>query len=147
MGLKRKQTLMRQKAYLEQKLQDRVSFMAKKEIKSLKPDRDTIVRKWKADIKALNKRLQWIADNDKKTEELAKMKADRAAAPKKKEQEAGKGEKAKKASAEGKAKKAKAGKPAEGGKAPKTGEAPAEGKKKKAEKTGEEPAAPAKAEK
>jgi len=147
MGLMRKQMLMRQKARFEHTLQDRLSFLSGKGIKSPKAEKDTIVRKMQADIKAVNKRLRVIAASEKRTEEMAKTKAERAAAPQK-EQEGGKGEKHKKAAGEGKGKKIK--KAPEGGKSQKTTEAPEEGKvktKKKTEETGEEPAGQVKAEK
>ncbi len=148
MGLIRKQMLMRQKARFEHTLQDRLSFLSGKGIKSPKADKDTIIRKMQADIKAVNKRLRVIAASEKRTEEMVKTKAERAAAPQK-EQEGGKGEKPKKAAEEGKGKKIKAEKKAappkapEGGKSRKTTESPEEGKattKKKTEETGEEPA-------
>ena len=107
MGLKRKQMIIRQKAYFEQKLRDRLTFLSEKGIKSPKTDKDPLVKKMQADIRAVNKRLRAIADNDKRSEEIAKIKAERAAAPQK-EQEVGKGEKPKKAAEEGKPKKAKA---------------------------------------
>jgi len=133
MGLKRKQMLMRQKADFEQKLKDRLSFLSGKGIVSPKADKDTLVRKLKANIRAMNKRLRLIADDEKRTEEMAKIKAERAAAPLK-EQEGGKAEKPKKAPEEGKGKKIKADKKAappkapEGGKSQKTTESPEEGK-------------------
>jgi hypothetical protein len=138
MGLKRKQMLMRQKSYFEHELQDRMSSLSGKGIESPKADKDTLVRKLQANIRALNRRLRLIADSEKKTEEMAKIKAERAAAPRK-EQEGGKGEKPKKTAEAGKEKKIK-----------KTTESPEEGKatmKKKAEKSGEEPAGQVKAEK
>jgi len=155
MGLKRKQMLMRQKIYFEQKLQDRLSFLSGKGIESPKADKDTLVRKLQANIRAVNKRLRLIADNEKRMEEMAKIKAERAAAPQKK-QEGGKGEKPKKAPEEGKGKKIKAEmkaappKAPESGKSQKTAESPEEGKatmKKKEEETREEPAGQVKADK
>jgi len=140
MGLKRKQIVMRQKDAFEQELKDRLSFLSKKGIKAPKVDRDPIVKRLKADIKASKKRLAKIADLDKRTEEMIRIKAEKAAAPKK--EQAGKAEKAKAASQEGKAKKPKA--PVEGGAKPqKKAEAPAEAKapKKKAEEAKEEPPA------
>jgi hypothetical protein len=83
MGLKRKQMLMRQKGYFENKLQDRLSFLSGKGSRSPKADKDTHVRKLQANIRAVNKRLRLIADNEKKTEEMAKIKAERAATPRK----------------------------------------------------------------
>jgi hypothetical protein len=147
MGLERKQMLMRQKARFEHTLQDRLSFLSGKGIKSPKADKDTVVRKLQADIRAVNKRLRVIAASEKKTEEMAKIKAERAAAPKQ-EKDGGKGEKPKKAAGEGKEKKIK--KTPEGGKSQKTAESPDEGKvktKKKSEEPGAEPAGPVKAEK
>jgi hypothetical protein len=138
MGLKRKQMLMRQKSYFEHELQDRLSFLSGKGINPPKADKDTLIRKLQANIRALNKRLRLIAGNEKRTEEMAKIKADRAAAPRK-EQEGGKGEKPKKTAEAGKEKKIK-----------KTTESPEEGKatmKKKAEKSGQEPAGQVKADK
>jgi len=156
MGLKRKQMLMQQKAYFEDKLQDRLSFLSEKGIQSPKADKDTLARKWQANIRAVNRRLRLIADNEKRTEEVAKIKAARAAAPQK-EQEGGKGEKPKKAPEEGKGKKKKAEikaappKAPEGGKNQKTTESPEEGKatpkKKGEEEKIEEPAGQVKADK
>lgn len=155
MGLKRKPMIMRQKAYSEQELQDRLSYLSGKGITSPKSDRDPIVRKLKADIKAANKRLRMIAENEKRTEEMAKIKAERAAAPKQ-DKEGGKGESLRKAAEEGKGKKVKAEKKAapskvpEAGKSGKSTESPDEGKvvmKKKGKETGAEPASPEKADK
>ncbi len=111
MGLKREQMLARQKAYFEQKLNDRLSFLSGKGIASPKADKDTLVRKFKANIRAMNNRLRLIAADAKRAEEMAKIKADRAAAPPK-EKEDGKVEKRKKAPEEGKEKKIKAEKKA-----------------------------------
>ena len=147
MGLMRKQMLLRQKARFEHTLQARLSFLSGKGIKSPKAEKDTIVRKMQADIKAVNKRLRLIAASEKRTEEMAKIKAERAAAPQK-EQEGGKGEKPKKASEEGKGKKIK--KAPEDGKSQKTTESSEAGKatmKKKVEETREEPEGQVKADK
>ena len=155
MGLKREQMLMRQKAYFEHKLQDRLSFLSGKGIKSPKADKDVLFRKLQANIRAVNKRLRLIADNEKRTEEMAKIKAQRTAAPRI-EQEGGKGEKPKKAPQEGKGKKIKAEmkaappKAPEGGKSQKMTESPEEGKatmEKKVEEAREEPAGQVKADK
>jgi len=155
MGLKRKQMLMQQKAYFEHQLQDRLSFLSGKGIKSPKADKDTLVRKLQADIRAVNKRLRLIAANEKRTEEMAKIRAERAAAPRK-EQEGGKGKKPRKTPEEGKGKKIKAERAAappkapEGGKSKKTTEPPGEGQatmEKKIEEKREEPAGQVKADK
>ncbi len=155
MGLGRKQMVLGQKAYFEQKLQDRLSFLSGKGIKSPKADKDTLVRKLQAHIRAVNNRLRVIADNEKRTEEVAKAKAERAAAPRK-EQESGKGEKPKKAPQEGKGKKIKAEtkagpqKAPEGGQSRKATESSEESKaavKNKEEETTKKSAGPEKADK
>jgi hypothetical protein len=122
MGFMRKQMLLQQRASFERTLQERMSYLSDKGVVSPKAEKDTIVKKLKADIKAVNKRLRTVAENDKRTEEMARTKAEKAAAPQK-EQEGGKGEKPKKAE-EGKGKKAKP----EGGKAPKAPGPAKEGK-------------------
>jgi hypothetical protein len=58
-------------------------------------------------LKAVHKRLKVIADNETRSAEMAKIKAERAAAPRE-EKKPAKGEKAKTPPAEGKVKKPKA---------------------------------------
>jgi hypothetical protein len=135
MGLKRKQVQIQHQAYFEQELQKRLSFLSGKGIEAPKADKDPIVRKLKANIREAKNRLRRIADHEKRTEEMAKIKADRAAAPAK-EQEGGKAEKPKKTPEEGKGKKVKGEKKAagpkaqEGGKSQKGEESPKEAKTK-----------------
>ncbi len=129
MGIMRKEIVTRQKAAFEQKLKDRLALLAGKGVAAPQTDRDPIVRSLKASVKAVNRRLARIAEIGKRTEEMARIKAEKAAAPKKPKDEGAKAQK-KSAPAEGKAKKPKA----EGAK----GEAkPA---KKKAEEKKAEPA-------
>ena len=130
MSLKWKPKQMRQKEYYEHQLQERLTLLAVKGIKGAAVNKDPLVKKLKADLRAVNKRLRLIAATEKRTAEMAKIKAEKAAAPK--EEKAGaKAEKPKKAPEEGKAKKPKAekkaGPPKEkgAGKAPKPAE-PAE---------------------
>ena len=122
MESKQKLIQLRHKAHLEQKLKDRLAFLAGKGLTARKAEKDTIARKWKADIKAINNRLRLIADHEKRTEEMAKIRADKAAAPKEeaapKKKEAAKGEKSAKRPEEGKEKKVKAEKKAAPPKAP-----------------------------
>lgn len=142
MESKKKRMIIRQTAQFEHDLQERMSFLSGKGVASRQADRDPILRKLKADVKASNNRLRLIVENEKRTEEMAKAKAERAAAPRE-EKQAGKGEKARKASDEGKGKKVKPEKKAapskapEGGKAADTTGSPEAGKAKK-EKKGEE---------
>jgi len=124
MGLRRKQIVTAQKASFEQNLKDRLARLAEKGIKGRQADRDPLVRQLKADIKATAKRLRKIVGDENRTEEMARIKAEKAAAPKK-EPESAKAGKAKAAPKEGKPKKAKA---PEGAKPPKKAEPPAEGK-------------------
>jgi len=81
MGSKRKQVQMRQKEFFEQKLQNRLSFLSVKGIEAPKIDKDPIVRKLQANIRAVNTRLRLIATDEKRTEEMAKIKAQKLAAP------------------------------------------------------------------
>jgi len=135
MGLKRKQMLLRQKEYFEQTLQNRLSFLSGKGAEAPKAEKDPLVRKFQADIRAVKNRLRLIGDNEKRTDEMAKIKAERAALPLK-EQEGGKAEKPKKAPEEGKEKKIKAEKKAAPLKSPDSGksrtaaESPEEGRAK-----------------
>ena len=123
MGLKRKQIVMTQTASFEQNLKDRMARLSGKGIEGRRADRDPLVRKLKADIKASKKRLRRIDEDEKRTAEMARIKAEKAAAPKK-EKEAAKAE-PKAGAKEGKPKKAKA---PEGAKPPKKPESPAETK-------------------
>jgi hypothetical protein len=129
MGLKRKQVLSQQKASFEGELQNRFSFLSGKGVNPPAADKDTLVRKLQADIRAVNRRLRLIAESEKRAAEITRRKAERTAAPEKKQEE-GKGEKPKKAAEEGKGKKTKAeAKPApakapEGGKGQKATESP-----------------------
>jgi len=106
MGSKQKQTQEGQKAFFERRLEDRLSFLSKKGIESPEIDKDTLVKKLRADIRAVNARLNAIADNEKRTAGLAKMKAEKAAVPPK-DKDAGKGKELKEAPAEVKEKKKK----------------------------------------
>jgi len=106
MGLKKKQIQLRHKEQAEKRLKARLSYLAGKGVKPPKSDRDPIVRKIEADIRAVNHRLRLMAEHEKRTEELAKAKADRAAAALK-EKEGGKVEKPKKAPEKAKEKKEK----------------------------------------
>jgi hypothetical protein len=120
MGLKRKQMQLRHKKNVEQELKNRLSFLSGKGIEARKIDKDPLVRKLKADIKRVNYRLRLMADHEKRSEEMAKVKAERAAAPSK-EQEGLKAEKPKKAPEAGKEKKTKGEKKAAPPKAEESG--------------------------
>ena len=129
MSLKRKQMLLQQKEYFEKSLQNRLSILSGKGIETRKADKDTLVRKWKARIKAMNSRLKLIADDAKITEDMKKTRTDKAAAAlkDKEDKESGKAEKPKKAPEAPKEKKAKPEKKAAPPKAPE-GKTPEGGK-------------------
>ncbi len=127
MGKNRKQVLQRQKASLEQALLKRLAFLSEKGVAAPKIEKDTLVKKHRAAVKAVNNRLKSLADVEKRFEDAAKAKAGRAAAAAGKEKDAGKPgkpEKPKKGGEGGKEKKAKPEKkaagpgPADGAKAP-----------------------------
>jgi hypothetical protein len=148
MGSKQKQTHIGRKVQFERNLEDRLSFLLKKGIESPMVNRDTIVKKLRAHIRAINARLEAIAANERKTEELAKIKAEKEAAFAKGE-ESVKEKKVKEVPEEGKVKKKKPEKTAspakeqDGGKVEKAKEVSEEGKEKKKKKIKEETGEPA----
>jgi DNA polymerase III delta prime subunit len=107
MSMKKKQIQLRQKEQFEHSLKSRLAYLAGKGIEPPKTDKDPIVRKIEADIRAVNNRLRLLAAHEKQTEELAKAKAAKAAAALT-EKEGGKAEKPKKAPEPAKEKKEKA---------------------------------------
>ena len=124
MEMKRKPLHLRHKAEFEKELKDRLAYLSGKGIEAHAVDKDPIVKKLKADIKAVDRRLKVVAEHEKRTEEMAKAKADKAAA-RLKEKEAGEAEKAqkpKKAPAPAKEKKAKPEKKPAPPKAPEGGQ-------------------------
>lgn len=106
MGSNQKQTQMERKAYFERQLKDRLSSLSEKGIESSRIKKDTIVKKFQAKIDAINVRLKTIDDYEKKTAELAKIKAEKDMAPGK-GPEAGTEKKAKETPSENKEKKKK----------------------------------------
>ena len=106
MGSKQKHAQTGQKESFERKLKDRLAFLSEKGIESREIDRDTLVKKLRANIRAINTRLKAIDANEKKKEELARMKVEKAAAPLK-DPEGIKEKKVKETPVEGKEKKKK----------------------------------------
>ena len=136
MGSKKKEAQERQKAYFEHRLEERLSLLAKKGIESPGIEKNALVKKLRANIRAINGRLKAIASNEERTGELAKIKAEKAALqllPK--DEAAGKEKPPKEAHEEGKEKKKKKEKE----KTQEKGQKPEEEKKqeKKKEKKGE----------
>jgi hypothetical protein len=106
MGSKQKQIQMRQKEHFERKLKDRQSFLSEKGTESSEINKDAFRKKLQARIRAIDERLKAIARSEKRTEELAKKKAEKAAAAQK-APEVGKDKESKKVPEEGKEKKKK----------------------------------------
>jgi DNA polymerase III delta prime subunit len=86
MGSKQKQTQIGRKTNFERRLEERLSLLSEKGIESTKINKDTIVKKLRANIRAVNDRLKAVAANEQKTEELAKVRAEKAAVPPKVEE-------------------------------------------------------------
>jgi hypothetical protein len=83
MGSKQEETVVGHKAYFEAKLNERRSYLVEKGIDPKGIAKDIILKKLKAKVKQMNLKIAALADIKKRTEELAKIKADRLAAPKK----------------------------------------------------------------
>lgn len=75
MGFMRRQMLLQQKASFEKTLQYRLAVLTKKGVSSSEAEKDAVIRKAKADIKAVNERLRTVAENDRRAEETPKRKA------------------------------------------------------------------------
>ena len=108
MGSRNKEALGRRKANFERRLEERLSSLIKRGVESHGIEKDALVKKLRANIRAINDRLKAIAKNEERTEELAKIKAEKAALPPLlKDQSAGKEKPPKEAAEEGTEKKKK----------------------------------------
>lgn len=83
MGSKEKAARLDQRRYWDEKLNQRLSILTDKGVKSEKIAKDTTVKKLRAKIRETNKRLKVIEGKEKKSEEMAKIKTEKLAAPKK----------------------------------------------------------------
>ena len=90
MASKEKAARLEQKVYWEEKLNQRLSLMADKGAESEKIAKDTTVRKLRAKMRETDKRLKVIEGKEKKLEAMAKIKAEKLAAPKKEQGKKGK---------------------------------------------------------
>jgi len=106
MGSKQKQSQIGQKESFERKLKNRLALLSEEGIESGRIDKDSLVKKLRANVTAINTRLKAIEASEKKNEELARMKLEKAAAPRK-EPEGIKEKKVKEAPVEVKEKKKK----------------------------------------
>jgi len=103
MGSKQRETVLGQKAYFEEKLKERRAFLVEQGIAPEERAKDGILRKISAQVRQVNTKIKALDAIAKRTEELAKIKVDKLAAPAKPKKE----KKAAEAPAEGKGKKKK----------------------------------------
>ncbi|TFG37416.1 MAG: hypothetical protein E4H39_02230 [Syntrophobacterales bacterium] len=82
MGSKQEGTVLGHKAYFEAKLEERRSYLTERGVDHKTIAKDDVIKKIKAKIKETNVRIKAIAKIKRRTEELAKIKAERLAAPK-----------------------------------------------------------------
>ena len=89
MASKEKAARLEQRVYWEEKLNQRLSLLADTGAESEKIVKDTTVRKLRAKVRETDKRLKAIQGKEKKLEEMAKIKAEKLAAPKKEKEKKG----------------------------------------------------------
>lgn len=106
MGSNNKQVQIGQKESIERKLKNRLAYLSEKGGESPAIDKDTVVKHLQGKIRAINLRLKTIDGLKKQSEELAKKKAEKTAAPQA-VPEGAKKKKEKETPAEGKEKKKK----------------------------------------
>jgi hypothetical protein len=82
MASKSKEARGSQKEYWGNRLNQRLSFLADKDFDSGKIAKDATVRKIRAKIREAESRLKAIASAEKKVEEMARIKTEKAATPK-----------------------------------------------------------------
>jgi hypothetical protein len=90
MGSNSKEARSGQKAYWENKLNERLSVLNDQGLESGRISKDNAVRKIRAKIRGADARLQVIADLEKKVADMAKAKAEKAAEAKNKKAKSGK---------------------------------------------------------
>jgi len=83
MASKEKPARLEQRVHWEEKLNQRLSLLTDKGVGSEKIAKDTTVRQLRAKMRETDKRLRAIEGKEKKLEEMAKVKAEKLAAPKK----------------------------------------------------------------
>lgn len=105
MASKEKATRLEQRIYWEEKLNQRLSLLADKGAESEKISKDTTVKQLRAKVRETDKRLRVIEGKEKKLEEMAKIKAEKLATPKK--EKGGKGKISEEKSADSKRQKKK----------------------------------------
>jgi len=82
MASKLKQTQLRRREQYERRLKSRLALLAERGMEPVRIDKDPLVRSLRAQIEATDARLKAIAAIERRTAELAKIKAERAEAEK-----------------------------------------------------------------
>ena len=82
MGSKSKQVRQYQKDYWGKKLEERLSVLAEKGVEPEKVARDASVRNLRAKLRETQGRLKTITEIEKKSEEMARAKAEKMSLPK-----------------------------------------------------------------
>lgn len=82
MGSKGKEARLEQRRYWEEQLTQRLAHLAEKGLDADKISRDVAVRKLRASIRETGQRLKAIEGKEQKAEEMARIKAEKLAAPK-----------------------------------------------------------------
>jgi len=90
MASKEKAVRLEQKVRWEEKLNQRLSLLADRGAGSEKISKDTTVKQLRAKMRETDKRLRVIEEKEKKLEEMAKVKAEKLAVPKKEKGKKGK---------------------------------------------------------
>ena len=81
MGSKQKPAQLEHKVQFEKQLAERLAYLNDQGMEPERINKDMLVKKLKAKVKAINLRLKAIDAYDKRTEELAQIKAEKLAAP------------------------------------------------------------------
>ena len=107
MGSKHRQAQNGRKASFERNLKNRMDLLLSTGIESREIEKDVLVKKLRANIKAVKTRLAVIDASERKTTELARMKAEKAADAPKEPEVVKEEKKSKETNASGKGKKKK----------------------------------------
>ncbi|MBN1546950.1 MAG: hypothetical protein JW902_09845 [Syntrophaceae bacterium] len=81
MGSKQRETVLGQKAYFEEKLKERRSLLVEKNVAPEERSKDNALRKISAQVRKTNAKIKALDAIAARTEELAKIKAEKLAVP------------------------------------------------------------------
>ena len=102
MASKSKTSRLEQKSFWEEKLQQRLTELEEKGLSPKEAAKDTTVQSFRAKLRETNKRLEVIEAKEEKIEEMARLKSEKLAAPKKEKSKKGKKAKEEESPAESK---------------------------------------------